>query len=86
MNRPPVYPGGRRGNNSRADAKTATTSAWQGMRLGTQGVGQTSVHHNTTYLFSATHELDPDFQYRIDEAIADGVLRDDSVERALTAE
>ncbi len=31
MNRPPVYPGGRRGNNSRPHAKIATTSAWQGM-------------------------------------------------------
>ena len=26
----PVYPGGRRGNNSRPHAKIATTSAWQG--------------------------------------------------------
>ena len=31
LNRPPVYPGGRRGNNSRPPAKIATGSAWQGV-------------------------------------------------------
>ena len=62
----PVYPGGRRGNNSRPHAKIATAFArhstrggaslgiclrWRencchGNRLGTQGVGSTTEHHN----------------------------------------